>query len=88
MTRKKLIRLSAPIALTYNWFFAPQFRVGLYANAFFLSTFVQIPNGAEGIRTPDLCLAKAAFSQLNYGPGQFQIADFKLQIRDRFKSEI
>ena len=24
--------------------------------------------GAEGIRTPDLRLAKAAFSQLNYGP--------------------
>jgi hypothetical protein len=68
MTRKKLIRLSAPIALTYNWFFAPQFRVKLYANGFFLSTSIQIPNGAEGIRTPDLCLAKAAFSQLNYGP--------------------
>lgn len=25
--------------------------------------------GAEGIRTPDLFLAKEAFSQLNYGPG-------------------
>ncbi len=25
-------------------------------------------SGAEGIRTPDLRLAKAAFSQLNYGP--------------------
>ncbi len=26
-------------------------------------------NGAEGARTPDLCLAKAALSQLSYGPG-------------------
>ena len=25
-------------------------------------------NGAEGIRTPDLFLAKEAFSRLNYGP--------------------
>ena len=28
----------------------------------------QAEGGAEGIRTPDLRLAKAAFSQLNYGP--------------------
>jgi hypothetical protein len=27
-----------------------------------------VKDGAEGIRTPDLRLAKAAFSQLNYGP--------------------
>ncbi len=27
-----------------------------------------VKNGAEGIRTPDLFLAKEAFSQLNYGP--------------------
>ena len=33
-------------------------------------------NGAEGIRTPDLFLAKEAFSQLNYGPAL--ILDFKL----------
>jgi hypothetical protein len=26
------------------------------------------PNGAEGDRTPDLCLAKAALSQLSYSP--------------------
>ena len=25
--------------------------------------------GAEGIRTPDFCLAKAALYQLSYGPG-------------------
>ena len=40
-------------------------------------------DGAEGIRTPDLRLAKAAFSQLNYGPGgisdcKFRISDFAL----------
>ena len=37
-------------------------------------------NGAEGIRTPDLFLAKEAFSQLNYGPRRdfrFQILDFR-----------
>jgi hypothetical protein len=56
-----------------------------------LSTFCQT-NGAEGIRTPDLFLAKEAFSQLNYGPGTFQIADFRLgpskfEIRN-LKSEI
>jgi hypothetical protein len=28
----------------------------------------EVGHGAEGIRTPDLRLAKAAFSQLNYGP--------------------
>jgi hypothetical protein len=27
------------------------------------------PSGAEGDRTPDLCLAKAALSQLSYSPG-------------------
>ena len=35
--------------------------------------------GAEGIRTPDLFLAKEAFSRLNYGPPtnfRFQIFDF------------
>ena len=26
------------------------------------------PHGAEGDRTPDLCLAKAALSQLSYSP--------------------
>jgi hypothetical protein len=36
--------------------------------------------GAEGTRTPDLRLAKAAFSQLNYGPSEFQIADLRFQI--------
>jgi hypothetical protein len=28
----------------------------------------RVKHGAEGIRTPDLFLAKEAFSQLNYGP--------------------
>ncbi len=36
--------------------------------------------GAEGIRTPDLFLAKEAFSRLNYGPAdhfRFWICDFR-----------
>ncbi len=33
-------------------------------------------DGAEGIRTPDLFLAKEAFSRLNYGP----LMDFRIQI--------
>lgn len=43
-------------------------------------------SGAEGIRTPDLFLAKEAFSRLNYGPGV--ISDFKFydQIRDRLSA--
>ena len=32
--------------------------------------FVKSNCGAKGTRTPDLLLAKEAFSQLNYGPGQ------------------
>ena len=40
-----------------------------------------VKDGAEGIRTPDLFLAKEAFSQLNYGPRKifdcrFKISDF------------
>ena len=31
------------------------------------SCFIQY-YGAEGIRTPDLCLARAALSQLSYSP--------------------
>ena len=27
-----------------------------------------ILSGAEGVRTPDLCIANAALSQLSYGP--------------------
>ena len=34
-------------------------------------------DGAEGIRTPDLLLAKEALSQLSYGPDV--ISDFRLQ---------
>ncbi len=33
-----------------------------------LPRICRLKHGAEGIRTPDLRLAKAAFSQLNYGP--------------------
>ncbi len=28
-----------------------------------------VPSGAEGNRTPDICLAKAALCQLSYSPG-------------------
>jgi hypothetical protein len=31
------------------------------------------PGGAEGTRTPDIRLAKAALSQLSYGPDAFQV---------------
>lgn len=31
--------------------------------------------GAEGIRTPDFCLAKAALYQLSYGPGDHHCSD-------------
>lgn len=30
-----------------------------------------VPGGAGGIRTPDIRLAKAALSQLSYGPAEF-----------------
>ena len=39
-------------------------------------------SGAKGTRTPDLLLAKEAFSQLNYGPlahFRFQIFDFRFE---------
>jgi hypothetical protein len=29
-----------------------------------------VSSGAEGDRTPDLCIANAALSQLSYGPGR------------------
>jgi hypothetical protein len=32
---------------------------------------VAVAGGAEGIRTPDIRLAKAALSQLSYGPGWY-----------------
>ena len=34
---------------------------------------VQVAGGAEGTRTPDIRLAKAALSQLSYGPDAFQV---------------
>ena len=37
-----------------------------------------VKDGAEGIRTPDLFLAKEAFSQLNYGPRK--IFDYRFKI--------
>ena len=36
----------------------------------FLKSFGSPPGGDEGIRTPDLCFAKAALSQLSYIPAQ------------------
>ncbi len=41
-----------------------------HARASILPDLRLVKDGAEGIRTPDLRLAKAAFSQLNYGPSQ------------------
>jgi hypothetical protein len=37
-----------------------------------------VKDGAEGTRTPDLFLAKEAFSQLNYGPEWIRIPDLRL----------
>ncbi len=44
-----------------------------------------VKDGAEGIRTPDLRLAKAAFSQLNYGPRR--ISDCRFRISDFCSTE-
>ena len=55
------------------------------------STIFLLRDGAEGIRTPDLFLAKEAFSRLNYGPAEnfrFQIFDFRFGAALILKSEI
>ncbi len=57
--------LSLLLALAYLTFASPLRGAPVYSERY----VCQIPcNGAEGTRTPDLFLAKEAFSQLNYGP--------------------
>ncbi len=66
MTRKIPMRLFAPLALTYSWFNSPRRERNYYCSK--SGACPILCNGAEGTRTPDLFLAKEAFSQLNYGP--------------------
>jgi hypothetical protein len=37
-------------------------------------------SGAEGNRTPDLCSAIAALSQLSYGPLNFEVTGYRGQV--------
>ena len=62
MSEQTAIQFGSPDRLTYC-FVAP-LGYNYSANAF----FVKLECGAKGTRTPDLLLAKEAFSQLNYGP--------------------
>ncbi len=65
MTTKISMSLSPLVALAYLGSASPLRGALVYSER----SICQIPcSGAEGTRTPDLFLAKEAFSQLNYGP--------------------
>ena len=56
---------------------------GGYAGTRLRSHFVRTkPRGAEESRTPDLCNANAALSQLSYGPRLSMIAEYRIWINE------
>ena len=78
VSEKRTIPFGSPGNRTYR-LVTPLERYYIQFSRFVKAEVLRLPkacpklrrrDGAEGIRTPDLRLAKAAFSQLNYGPGQ------------------